>query len=78
MSLLVFWFYQHIVCCSHASRASFPTIYRGLAGHKLHVIQNGVDVDRVEQTLQALENDRFGEVFTVVTVGRLIILRFYL
>jgi len=63
-----FVFFQRLVFCSHASYESFPGFYKWLAGGRMHVVQNGVDlnrIDRITNAIPVVHNDRF----TVTTVG---------
>ena len=49
MLLPSFLLFTRVVCCSHASRLSFPWLYRLLAGWRLVTIRNGVDLRRVDR-----------------------------
>jgi glycosyltransferase involved in cell wall biosynthesis len=63
-----FVFFQRLVFCSHASYESFPGFYKWLAGGRMHVVQNGVDLNRIDRITKAkpvANNDHF----TVTTVG---------
>lgn len=63
-----FVFFRRLVFCSHASYESFPGFFKWLAGHRMHVVQNAVDlnrIDRITKTKSAVRNDQF----TVATVG---------
>ena len=63
-----FVFFQQMVFCSHASYESFPGFYKWLAGDRMHVVQNGVDlsrIDRITKDLPAIHNDQF----TIASVG---------
>jgi len=63
-----FVFFQRLVFCSHASYESFPGFYKWLAGGRMHVVQNGVDLNRIDRITNAnpiVRNDHF----TVTTVG---------
>jgi glycosyltransferase involved in cell wall biosynthesis len=63
-----FVFFQRLVFCSHASYESFPGFYKWLAGGRMHVVQNGVDlnrIDRITNAISVVHNDHF----TVTTVG---------
>jgi glycosyltransferase involved in cell wall biosynthesis len=63
-----FVFFQRLVFCSHASYESFPGFYKWLAGGRMHVVQNGVDLNRIDRITKAkpvAHNDHF----TVTTVG---------
>lgn len=63
-----FVFFRRLVFCSHASYESFPGFFKWLAGDRMHVVQNAVDlnrIDRITKTKPAVRNDQF----TVATVG---------
>jgi glycosyltransferase involved in cell wall biosynthesis len=63
-----FVFFRRLVFCSHASYESFPRFFKWLAGDRMHVVQNAVDlnrIDRITKTKPAVRNDQF----TVATVG---------
>jgi glycosyltransferase involved in cell wall biosynthesis len=63
-----FVFFRQLVFCSHASYESFPGFYKWLASGRMHVVQNAVDlnrIDRITRAKPAVRNDQF----TVATVG---------
>jgi len=63
-----FVFFRQMVFCSHASYESFPGFYKWLAGDRMHVVQNAVDlnrIDRITKAKPAVHNDHF----TIATVG---------
>jgi glycosyltransferase involved in cell wall biosynthesis len=63
-----FAFNQRLVFCSHASYESFPAFYKWLAGDRVHVVQNAVDlnrIDRITKAISVVHEDHF----TIVTVG---------
>ena len=63
-----FVFFRRLVFCSHASYESFPGFFKWLAGDRMHVVQNAVDlnrIDRITKTKPAVRNDQF----TIATVG---------
>lgn len=63
--------FDRIVCCSRASLASLPSLYRGVAGDRLRAIQNGVDTARIDRVVDSVMGAESRE-FTVIGVGRLI------
>jgi glycosyltransferase involved in cell wall biosynthesis len=65
-------FYPRAVFCSHAALASFPRSLRGLGNGRFTVIQNGVDIDRIDRVLGGFAPQPDPETFTVASVGRLI------
>lgn len=63
-----FVFFQKMVFCSHASYESFPGLYKWLAGDRMSVVQNAVDlnrIDRIKKAIPAVHNEHF----TIATVG---------
>ena len=69
--LPVFAAFQRIVCCGRPSLDSFPDGYRRLAGRRLCVITNGVNLDRVDRVV-AGRRGSWHPGPLVVCVGRLI------
>ena len=67
-----FLFFQHVVCCSKSSRASFPLPYRWLAGRRLGYVQNGADTDRVDRVLADRQPGEQSDGLKIISVGRLI------
>ena len=60
--------FQRLVFCSHASFESFPVVLKWMGGNRMHVVQNAVDIDRIDRMAphgQAPLTDRF----TIATVG---------
>lgn len=62
-----FALFRRIVYCSYSSHDSFPTIYRWLAKGKMHVVQNGVDLDRIDHAVTT--SDAQEGPYTITTVG---------
>ncbi len=61
-------FFQRLVFCSRASYESFPGFYKWLCGDRVAVVQNAVDIDRidcVEKVAYTGHNDHF----TIATMG---------
>lgn len=54
MYLPVFAGFQAIVCCGQSSYESFPKLYKRLAGRRLRVVQNGLDIARVDRIASRL------------------------
>ena len=73
MMLPVFATFDRIVCVSHASQRSLPLLYRRLAGARLAVVQNGVNLERVDRV--SVTPRPADAPFRAVTVGRLIALK---
>jgi glycosyltransferase involved in cell wall biosynthesis len=71
--LPVFAFFQRVVCCSHVSRSSLPSVYRWLAGSRLCAVQNGVDIARVDRVRSRYSRHPAGQDgLSVVAVSRLV------
>lgn len=75
MMLPIFGCMQAIVCCSNASLSSFPSLYKRLGGERLQVIQNGVDLERIQQATHPFSITSDSHPFRLLTVGRLIPLK---
>jgi len=63
-----FVFFRKMVFCSHASYESFPGFYKWLAGERMSVVQNAVDLDRIDRITKAIPAVH-NEHFTIATVG---------
>lgn len=63
-----FVFFRRMVFCSHASYDSFPGFYKWLAADRMHVVQNGVDLNRIDHITKA-KPAVHNEHFTIATVG---------
>ena len=72
MLVVIFAAFGRIVHCSRSSRESFPSVYRKLGGNRLYTVQNGVNLERIDDVLQSLEVRRRRRGITVTSVGRLI------
>ncbi|MEJ2600349.1 MAG: glycosyltransferase family 4 protein [Anaerolineales bacterium] len=71
--LPIFASFRKVICCSQASYASFPAIYKWLAGDRLCYVQNGVDISRVDHVtakIQQRQNQR--RQFRIVAISRLV------
>lgn len=64
--------FRSIICCSGVAYQSLPRLFKWLAGSRLWVVQNGVDVDRVDRTLGDTFEGADRDAFSVVSVGQLI------
>ena len=49
--LFIMLVYRRIVCCSQSSYDSVPQLHRWLAGRRLELIPNGVNLDRIDRVL---------------------------
>ncbi len=74
MFLPIFASFPRIVCCSRASFNSFPAVYKWIASDRLGVVQNGLDIARVDRIAQKIRNNMPVQtgVFTVVAISRLV------
>lgn len=68
----VFLSFPRVVCCSRVARESLPRFFQRLAGGRLCVVQNGVDVGRVDRIVATRTRSARDGVFTVASVGQLI------
>src|SRR6185503_14132189 len=63
-----FAFFRYMVFCSNASYESFPAFFKWLAGNRMRVVQNAVDLERINRLIEnkhVTQNDDF----TIATVG---------
>lgn len=72
MLIPIFVFFQRVVCCSKASFESFPWFFKRLAGDRICTVQNGIDIDRVDQVIRNNQQCLRNSSFVITTVGRLI------
>lgn len=73
MFLPLFAAFRRVVCCSNASFDSFPTVYKMLAGERLTVAQNGLDIDRVDRAAaEAPIHAVSPTAFRIVAISRLV------
>lgn len=63
-----FLFFRRLVFCSHASYQSFPSFFKWLAGDRMHVVQNAVDLDRIDH-IAKIEQTTYPDQLTITTVG---------
>jgi glycosyltransferase involved in cell wall biosynthesis len=63
-----FVFFRRLVFCSHASYESFPVFFKWLGGGRMHVVQNAVDLDRIDR-IAKVEQATHSDQFTIATVG---------
>lgn len=68
----IFAFFKRVVCCSQACLESFPSIYKWLAGDRLRMVPNGLDIERVDRVIGNESRLLSSDIFTVVSIGRLI------
>jgi len=60
--------FRQIVFCSKSSYRSFPGFYKWLASGRMQVVQNGVDLDRIDRIIKVKQVAHHDD-FTVATVG---------
>jgi glycosyltransferase involved in cell wall biosynthesis len=72
MMLPVFLFFKEVIFCSNACRESFPALYRWLVRDKAHVVQNAVDLERIDRSLAKHQDGRKDTRFDLVSIGRII------
>lgn len=69
MFLPSFAFFQYLVFCSKSAEDSFPSIYKWLGSDRMNVIQNTVDINRIDRVINGVKNDIQTDLFEIVTVG---------
>lgn len=72
MLMPVFASFNRVVCCSDASLRSFTDFYKRLAGDRLCVIRNGVNVDRIDRIVGSRRTYLYDSHFNIAMLGRLI------
>lgn len=72
MFIPVFAGFQRVICCSQASYESFPAFYKWLAGDRLGVVQNGLDIARVDRIAANTTPPQPTNDFTTVAISRLV------
>ena len=68
MFLPSFALYRRLVFCSHSAFESFPAFYKWLGGGRMGVVQNAVDLERIDRALKGEPSDN-PSLFTIATVG---------
>ena len=63
-----FPFFERLVFCSQASYESFPSVLKWFGGQRIQVVQNAVDLGRIDRAVQAAPTSRANR-FEIVTVG---------
>lgn len=63
-----FPFFERLIFCSHASRESFPSLLKWLGGKRIQVVQNAVDLERIDRVIHPAPTSG-ADGFKVVTVG---------
>ncbi len=60
--------FERLVFCSQAAYESFPSVLKWFGGKRMHVVQNAVDLGRIDAALQSASASQANG-FNVVTVG---------
>ena len=60
--------FQRLIFCSHASRESFPALLKWMGGNRTEVVQNAVDIDRIDRLAKDGQASHNGQ-FSIATVG---------
>jgi glycosyltransferase involved in cell wall biosynthesis len=63
-----FIYARQLVFCSHAAYESFPAFYKWLGGNRMQVVQNAVDLERIDRNLNGFQPAPQAQ-FTIATVG---------
>jgi len=63
-----FALFERLVFCSRASYESFPILLKWLGGDRMHVVQNAVDIDRIDR-VEKVEQASHMDQFAIATVG---------
>ncbi len=63
-----FPFFERLVFCSQASRESFPSFLKWLGGQRIEVVQNAVDLERIDRAAQSPPASQVNR-FRIVSVG---------
>jgi glycosyltransferase involved in cell wall biosynthesis len=73
MFIPIFASFRGVICCSQASFNSFPFFYKWLAGDRLGVVQNGLDIARVDRIAATTRKGPFQtNDFIIVAISRLV------
>lgn len=64
-----FIYFRHLVFCSQASYESFPVLYKWLGAGRMHVVQNAVDMDRIDKVTTEVDSVSQNGHFDIATVG---------
>jgi glycosyltransferase involved in cell wall biosynthesis len=76
MFMPVFAGFQKVVCCGQASYDSFPAFFRWLAGDRMAVVCNGLDIARVDRiAADASPGPHRASGFTVIAISRLVAIK---
>lgn len=71
LSILPLALFRRVVFCGQAAYQSFPVWAKWLVGRRSSIVQNGVDLARIDRVLADDSRDGPPDSFNVVTVGRL-------
>ena len=69
----VFATFQRVICCGQASFNSFPAFFKWLAGKRLGVVQNGLDIARIDRIATNIhQQPQPTSDFTIIAISRLV------
>lgn len=69
----VFATFQRVICCGQESFNSFPAFFKLLAGSRLGVVKNGLDIARTDRiAAKVRQQPRQTSDFTVIAISRLV------
>lgn len=71
LSILPLALFQSVVFCSYSAHDSFPSWARRLVKRRMTVVQNGVDVDRIDRALSGTDPADRSASFRIAAIGRL-------
>ncbi|MCZ7573209.1 MAG: glycosyltransferase family 4 protein [Ardenticatenaceae bacterium] len=72
MFIPIFASFQGVICCSRASYNSFPALYKRLTGKRLGIVQNGLNIDRIDRMTLSICRPYQTSDFTIVAISRLV------
>lgn len=71
MILFNIWIADQVTFVSEASYDSFPRLFKKLWKRKSNFITNGVDLDRVDETINAIKQKKDFKKIQIINIGRL-------
>ncbi len=60
--------FERLVFCSQAAHESFPSVFKWFGGRRMHVVQNAVDLARIDRAIQSAPTSQANG-FRIVTIG---------
>ena len=64
-----FAFFQQLVFCSEASFESFPKLFKWFGNGRMNVVQNAVDIERIDSVINKIDGDSRSDQSEIVTIG---------